>query len=298
MIAVKQAAGHTSRAARDVGVMSRWVLVLVVVAATLSSSSSSATADGDARWRAALAERVRAGEPVVVHVTVALCDNAQIACGSGGLGSPGNLRSNLYWGALFGAKRFFDRPERGWEAVAQRGETDGVLERAVYRRWVAGSRWGRRGRVEQLVVLDAVHGARIDEAVARFHRMATAGATLAVDDGSRRRDVRVSVAGYAGHNRLMDGLRLPEVEDGLREPVPSFVLACLSERFFSSSLRAAGSSPVVTTRAFMAPEGYAVEAAARAFGDHRTPEQIRDAVVRAYATWQKITPREAGRLFE
>lgn len=277
--------------------MKRWELVLTVVAAMLSASRPTA-ADDEAPWRAALGERVRAGEPVVVHVTVALCDNAQIACGSGGLGSPGNLRSNLYWGALFGAKRFFDRPEHGWEAVSSSRREPGVLERAVYRRWVQGAKWGRPAKVEQLVVLDAVHGARIDQAVKRFHRLATAGARLAIDVGDRSRDVTVSVAGYAGHNRLMDGLRLPDPVEGARAPVPSFVLACLSDRFFASSLRQAGSAPVVTTRAFMAPEGYAVEAAARAFGDNRRPAQIREAVVRAYAKWQRITPRVAGRLFQ
>ncbi|MEQ9325198.1 MAG: hypothetical protein RIF41_38890 [Polyangiaceae bacterium] len=276
--------------------MARWVFTLTLLLSLLGSNVF-AEAD-DPSWRTVLTARVRAGEPIVVHVTVALCDNAQIACGSGGLGSPGNLRSNLYWGALFGAKRFFDRPEQGWEAIEQRREIGGVLERAVYRRWVDGSRWGRRRRVEQLVVLDAVHGARIDAAVKRFHRMATVGARVGLDDGEQRRNVTVSVAGYAGHNRLMDGLRLPEVEDGDRAPVPSFVLACLSDRFFASSLRQAGSTPVVTTRAFMAPEGYAVEAAARAFGDNRRPKQIRDAVVRAYAKWQRITPRAASRLFE
>ena len=129
--------------------MARWVFTLTLLLSLLGSNVF-AEAD-DPSWRTVLTARVRAGEPIVVHVTVALCDNAQIACGSGGLGSPGNLRSNLYWGALFGAKRFFDRPEQGWEAIEQRREIGGVLERAVYRRWVDGSRWGRRRRVEQLV---------------------------------------------------------------------------------------------------------------------------------------------------
>ena len=275
--------------------MNRLVLPLIAWGVVLLGTPAAAE---EAPWREHLEAKVRAGDPVVVHVTVALCDNDQIACGGGGLGSPGNLRSNLYWGALFGAKRFFDRPTSGWEAVAQRSEVEGVLERAVYRRWVPGARWGRRAPVEQLVLLDAVHGARIDEAVRRFHRTATVGARLRIDEGDGRRDVTVSVAGYAGHNRLMDGLRLPEVQAGGREPVPSFVLACLSDRFFSSPLRQAGSAPVVTTRAFMAPEGYAVEAAARAFGDNHTAAEIREAGVRAYAKWQKITPRAAGRLFQ
>jgi hypothetical protein len=79
--------------------------------------------------------------------------------------------------------------------------------------------------------------------------------------------------------------------------VPSFVLACLSDRFFSAALGEAGSTPVVMTRAYMAPEGYVVEAAARAFGDNLPPAAIRDAVVGAYAHWQKIPTPTAARLF-
>jgi hypothetical protein len=243
--------------------------------------------------------RVAAGEPLVVQVLVPLCHNEQINCGSGGLGSPGNLRTNLYWGALFGARRIFDRKDSGWERLEQLSEVEGVLERAVYRRQVAGERWGKPGRVvEQLVVLDAVHGAAINAAVNRFFLAATHGARLWIDEGGARRQLSVSVAGYAGHNRLMDGLRLPPVdESAAREPLASFVLACLSERYFAAPLQRGGSRPLVTTRSFMAPEGYVVEAAARAFGDNASPEQIRKDVAQAYARWQRISLATAARVF-
>ena len=74
--------------------MARWVFTLTLLLSLLGSNVF-AEAD-DPSWRTVLTARVRAGEPIVVHVTVALCDNAQIACGSGGLGSPGNLRSVSY----------------------------------------------------------------------------------------------------------------------------------------------------------------------------------------------------------
>lgn len=244
-----------------------------------------------------LATRVAAGGPVTVYVVVALCDNAQIACGSGGLGSPGNLRSNLYWGALFGAKRILDRPDGGWSPVAQTTPVEGVLERAVYRRQVDGARWGRHEAVEQLLVLDAVHGAEIDRAVTRFFHAATHGVELTIDDEDRRRRLRVDLAGYAGHNRMMDGLRLPAVPEEGRAPIPSFVLACLSDRFFAGPLRDAGSDPLVTTRSYMAPEGYLVEAIARSFGDRRSTDEIRLAAIAAYARWQRISESIAATVF-
>ncbi len=104
--------------------------------------------------------------------------------------------------------------------------------------------------------------------------------------------------GYAGHNRMMDGLKLPAPPPPKeRAPVPSFVLACKSDSYFSKPLRAAGSTPVVTTRSYMAPEGYAIEAAVRAMAENRPHRQVRKQVVLAYARWQRITPRAASRVF-
>ncbi|MEM9696342.1 MAG: hypothetical protein AAGA56_27605, partial [Myxococcota bacterium] len=235
------------------------------------------------RWSSAeLRAAVRGGQPVVVHVTVALCHNEQVNCGAHGLGSPGNLRTNLYWGAMYGTKTIFAaHPE--WRAVAQHHAVPGILERAVYRRRVPGTHWNRTRSVEQLVVIDAIHGTRINRAVERFYRLATSGGSVTIDDGNKRRRLDINAVGYAGHNRLMDGMRLPTAVADPRQPVPSFVMACLSDRFFSQAMRAAGSTPIVMTRSFMAPEGYVVEAAVRALGDHRSRPEIRSAVVDAYA---------------
>lgn len=269
----------------------RWLIVSLFVTFVLAPRFTTSAEEGGAG-------AVAAPEygPVTVYVVVALCDNAQIACGSGGLGSPGNLKTNLYWGALYGAKRMLDRPESGWTPVAQTTEVEGVLERAVYRRWIEAS-GGEAGPREQLLVLDAFHGAAIDAAVKRFFSVATHGAAVAIDDGDERRTLEIDLAGYAGHNRMMDGLRLPEVTGTERRPVPSFVLACLSDRFFAEPLRAAGSEPLVTTRSYMAPEGYVVEAAARAFGDRASVDEMRAAVIGAYARWQRIGTSRAANVF-
>src|SRR5215468_7908259 len=60
---------------------------------------------------------VRALKPLVVYVVVPLCSNAQIDCGSPVAGRPGDLEHNVYWGAVFGARRFFERRGSGWERV-------------------------------------------------------------------------------------------------------------------------------------------------------------------------------------
>jgi hypothetical protein len=242
----------------------------------------------------------------VVHVVVPLCDNDLIDCGSGVAGRPGDLARNLYWGAAFGQRRFFDRARSGWTrvdvAAPDAAEPDGVLERVVYRREVPRAPFDPSAApgatVEQLVAFEAVHGASIDRALERFWRAATEGGRLRFTDHGRARDVRVHVAGYAGHNRLMDGRRLPPPPPraGAR-PVPSFVMACVSERYFGDALRAAGSEPLVMTRALLAPEGYVLDAITRALGDGAALPEIRARAVDAYARWQRLTPAVASGIF-
>jgi hypothetical protein len=281
-------------------------LTLVVVMVLQLSHRSASAEVGDSRpagWGDAVptvARQVRAGFPLVVHVVVPLCHNGQVRCGDGGLGNPASLRTNLYWGALYGARRFFERPGLGWETVTQGHQPVGVLERVVYRRQVEGSRWGRSPTrpVEQLVVLDAVHGDAINSAVLGFYQRATRGGRLRIDDGKQRRQIAISVAGYAGHNRLMDGVALPAAPPSQGSPaVPSFVLACYSESTFGAALRRGGSAPLLMTQSFMAPEGYVVEATVRALGANRPLGQVRGAAVDAYARWQRISVAAAGHLF-
>ena len=271
----------------------RWICWFFAVAWLLWGRSATA----DESWNGGdLRRDVAAGKPLVVHVTVALCSNDQVDCGSGVAGRPGDLAHNLYWGAIFGARRFLERKRSPFTRVSLEKVDDVVLERAVYRRWVPGKAWGVALRVEQLVVLDAVHGASIDRAVSGFWSKATQKATVSFEDGGKRRSVAVQVAGYVGHNRLMDGLALPGAP-ATPDPVPSFVLACYSKNYFSSALEHSGSRPLVMTRALMAPEGYVLEAVLTGIGDGLPQQQIRARAVAAYARWQRLRPGVASAIF-
>ena len=245
-------------------------------------------------------EDVKDGLPFVTLVYVPLCNDAQIACGGGKAGDPSSLDGNLYWGRAFGVRRFLGVMPKTWERIAQSGTDGHVLEQIVYRRRVAGERWGRdeSDSVEQLLILRAVHGDAIDRAVDDFMQLAEHGGDASFDDGGSGRRVRVHVAGYAGHNRLMDGKRigLSPAKNGSRA-TPSFVLACRSDAYFSSTLRAAGSRPLIMTRDLMAPEGYVIEALVRALGDRVTESMLRQRVVAAYAKWQRIPERTASLIF-
>jgi hypothetical protein len=237
--------------------------------------------------------------PLVIHVIVPLCSNDQIDCGSPAAGLAGNLRTNLYWGALFGHRRFFDRNQSEFTRIDVARGKGPLLERAVYRRMSAAAETNDvEGKVvEQIVVLDAYHGDSIDKAVDMFWHRATEGGMVHFRDGDKDRAERVSVVGYAGHNRLMDGIRLPDAPKDRAAAIPSFVLACDSEQYFGPALRAAGSETLVMTRTLMAPEGYVLDAVARAIGDHASQVQIRASAVKAYAKWQKLSESVAGTIF-
>jgi hypothetical protein len=241
---------------------------------------------------------VLSGRPLVTVVVVPLCSNAQLDCGSASAGRPADLAHNIYWGAVFGARRYFERKTSGFARVEAQRVSDTMLEQATFRRTVPGQPWGTAAPVEQLVVLQAFHGDHIDAAVDHFWRTATAGGTVVFLDGARRREEAIHVVGYAGHNRLMDGTSLPTAPAaGAGAPLPSFVLACFSERYFGAALRSAGSSLLLSTRTFMAPEGYVIHAVADALGQNVPGASLRSSAVNAYMHWQRIGRGEAGWVF-
>jgi len=242
---------------------------------------------------------LRAGRPLVTYVVVPLCSNSQINCGSAIAGRAGDLAHNLYWGAIFGARRFLDRKASPWSRVEVAPGADPILEQATFRRSINGARWGMpNAAIEQIVVLQAVHGDRINEGVEHFWKIATEGGIARFQDAGQTRQERIHVVGYAGHNRLMDGVRLPPVPDPAhRAPISAFVLACNSEPYFGPSLRSAGVQVLLTTRALMAPEGYLVDAVARTVGDNLGMRSIRTAAIDASVHWQGIERKDASWVF-
>jgi hypothetical protein len=245
------------------------------------------------------AQDVASGRPLVTLVIVPLCSNKQIDCGSAIAGRAGDPAHNIYWGAVFGARTIFERKNNGWTRVDRTQGPAPILEQAVYRRTIPAGTWpGAPIAAEQITVLQAFHGDQIDLAVERFWKTATEGGRVGFHDGARERDERVHAVGYAGHNRLMDGLRLPAAADAAhRNPTPAFVLACRSEPYFGPALRAAGVPVLLTTREFMAPEGYLVESVVRSIGAGRGTRAIRNAAVDSLVSWARIERKHAAWVF-
>lgn len=195
------------------------------------------------------------GAPLVTHVIVPLCNNAQINCGAGKLGDPSDLDRNLYWGAVFGIAKYFERKSSLYEKWRDEGANGPRLTRIIYRRVVQGSGLGVGAQVEHLVIADAWHGDSIDDAVRTFFQAATQGESIEIKD---KGTLRVHSIIYAGHNRLLDGLKLPSVAVS-NEGITSFVLGCRTQSGFEKQLLESGAIAALTTRDYMAPEGYLVD---------------------------------------
>lgn len=271
-------------------------LALALVLSSLPLPAATAAPPG---WGDAGATRgdLLQGKPLVIYVVVPLCHRDQIDCGSSAAGAPGDLERNLYWGAIFGARRFFERERSPWTRLGAATADATTPERVAYRRLVDGAPWGAPGRsIEQIVVLQAFHGDAIDRAVDHFFDVATAGGEVALPGDSPRRE-RIHAVLYAGHNRMMDGKQLPAPREG-GQAIPSVVLACRSEPYFGPSLRAAGSRVLLTTRDLMAPEGYLIDAVAQALGANAPADGVRAAAVESGRRWWKLTPHQASWIFQ
>ena len=160
---------------------------------------------------------IREGHPIVVHVVVALCDNANqgIIPVPASLGNGQDPRTNLYWGALYGVRTHFSQTA-GWARIESEAPADPrILDRIV----LYASLKRDEISVPVYVIADAWDGAHIREALQAYLRMAAGSSTesVEVNNGSEQMGLRAGgsahLLAYVGHNGLM--------EFSLETPVPS-----------------------------------------------------------------------------
>lgn len=242
-----------------------------------------------------------AAEPVprVVHVYVALCDNDHqgIVPVSKVLGNGKDPEHNLYWGAGYGVKTFFARSSEWSELTVTTAPKAPVLRRAAF--------ISKKLSPPVVVIADAYDGERIDTALAEF---------LGAAAGKRREKIAVAskdatftveaaagaeLVAWIGHDALMDFTvtNPPKLAVGERHPSGAIVLACMSQKYFTPVLRAAGTDALLTTTNFMAPEAYSLDAAIRSWGAGESAAAVRIAAGKAYAQYQKISDGSGIGLF-
>ena len=232
----------------------------------------------------------------VIHVFVALCDNVNqgIVPVSASLGNGDNPQTNLYWGAAFGVKTFFDKNHNWIKVRSLSGpKSSQILDRAVY----------RHGKHDIFLVADAYRGSEIKLATEDFLAAAAGipGETIEVPFSGEKRPLKLGggakLVAYIGHNGLMD-FQLESVpkrrDDESREAI---ILACASKSYFAEPLRNTGAKPLLWTTNLMAPEAYVLSGALDGWLNHETGEQVRMRAAKAYASYQRIGLRGATGLF-
>jgi len=274
-----------------------------VAACLLMVATQVAGASTDEEVQARLTRRADAGEPIVVHVVVALCDNENqgIVPVKADLGNGQAPRSNLYWGALYGVRTHLSRAG-GWQQVASdKPEDDRVLDRVVFRQRLA------RGDREALVyvVADAWDGKHIRPALERFLEMAAGrGSEVArlTDESAENAELSAGgsaqLAAYIGHNGLMD-FSLP-VRAGVSQNDQArgaIVLACASKEYFLDHLTSRGAHPLLLTTGLLAPEAYTLDSAIRTWAGGSSSSAVKEAAARAYHQYQHCGMEAARRLF-
>ncbi len=149
---------------------------------------------------------VAKGRPVVIHVVVALADNAHqgIAPVPARLGDGDDEEHNLYWGARYGTRTHLLR--HGWRRA--RDTLDEAPPADVLERVVLTTEVTRRGRaVPVVLVAEAWRGRAIRAATARFLALAHGRSPIGLGAGSE-----------GGRRRAPHPVRRPQRLDGVQHP--------------------------------------------------------------------------------
>lgn len=240
-----------------------------------------------------LKSKVENRQPLVVHVFVPLCDNANqgIVPVPEKLGDGRNLLTNLYWGALYGVKTHFLRTAK-WTVLLDKKYTSGsVLERVVfYKQFENGAK--------VYMIADAYAGDKMMECLSEYL------SALAGNDSSEIKLKDTTIQGYGRSNLLVfnghDGLMelYPDTfqtqKAGHREAMS---ISCASHNYFPFYISYTGSYPLLTTTNLLGPEAYVLEAAVNNWALLKGEEEIRKAAGNAYLKYQDCGKKYADGLF-
>lgn len=237
------------------------------------------------------------GKPLIAHVIVALCDNQYqgIVPVPKAIGNGDDANNNLYWGAGYGVKTFFRRSPN-WKAISlTASDNPKVLDQALFKREII-----RNGKkVTAYVFAEAWRGREIAAATEQFLKITqgTYSQTITADQTNISVGQDAHVIAYVGHNGLMD-FYPPELEKNPDDQLArgAIILACKSHEYFKSLIDSP-TSLLLTTRSFMAPEAYSLEAAISSWFENSDKEKVAAAASKAYAKYQKISEKSARTVF-
>jgi hypothetical protein len=237
------------------------------------------------------------GKTLIAHVIVALCDNEYqgIVPVPKAIGNGDDPQNNLYWGAGYGVKTFFRRSPN-WKTISlAASDNPKVLDQAVFKREII-----RNGKkVTAYVFAEAWRGREIAAATEKFLKITqgTHSQTITADRAEISVGRDAHVIAYVGHNGLMD-FYPPELHKNSDDKLArgAIILACKSHEYFKNLIDSP-TSLLLTTRSFMAPEAYSLEAAITSWFENSDNKKVVADASKAYAKYQKISEKSARTVF-
>lgn len=228
----------------------------------------------------------------VIHIFVALCDNASqgIQPVPKKIGNGDDAAHNLYWGCDDGVRTVFSR-SKVWKRLAA-ADPDGegpILERVVFRHEAAKA-W---------LVADAYRGREIKTCLTDY--FAALAGTLKVEAVAGEQKFQAGGAAdliaYAGHDGLMEfQLPVPALAADLK-PKAAIALCCVSQTFFAGHLEALQARPLLLTTQLMYPAAQTLHESIGGWLAGKDAEACRQLAAAAYAKNQRISVKAAAGVF-
>jgi hypothetical protein len=225
-----------------------------------------------------------------IHVFVALCDNKYhgIVPVPARIGNGQDAANNLYWGAAYGIKTYFNKSSE-WKLIeTKKNPAVNILERLLFKH-----------KTKNIYLLaDAYDGQYIKQATIDF-LLACSGKGLTTVKAS---ETEIPFAGlsdivaYVGHDGLMDFSLSSDYKKQNEESRKAIILACKSKQYFSSHLKSTGAEPLLWSTGLMAPEAYILHDAINAWIKSGSNADTRAAAATAYSKYQKCSLRAAQNL--
>lgn len=217
-----------------------------------------------------------------IHVFVALCDNVHqgIVPVPVSIGNGQDPSSNLYWGAGYGVRNYFEHKTDEWELEKIIHNPGGkILERALF----------KHKTKPVFLLADAYDGAEIKETVVDFLYASSGARPLPVEVDSQLVFFggKADLLAYVGHNGLMDVAVDIELSPRHTKKREAIILACYSKMYFAPFITQSGAHPLLWTTHLMAPEAYTLEWAIRGWMKNETGQEIRERAARAYHHYQQ-----------
>ena len=225
-----------------------------------------------------------------IHVFVALCDNKYqgIVPVPEKIGNGQDAANNLYWGAAYGIKAFFNKSNQ-WKLIdSKKNPATNILERLIFKH-----------RSKNIYLLaDAYNGQFIKQTTIDF-LLSCSGkgiTTIKADDNEIPFGGASDILAYIGHDGLMDFSLSIDFKKENEENRKAIILACKSKQFFSSHLRTSGAEPLLWSTGLMAPEAYILHDALNEWIQSGNEQTIRNAAASAYSRYQKCSIKAAKNL--